>query len=817
MLRCALTLAAPLMALCVRPLPGAENLRIVPPKIALAKPGEAQHFLVLSRAPDGQETPVTKGCEVSSSIPDIVSVDANVLTGRRSGRAEIVATCGGRRVSMFAEVGNRPAEMSVRFSPDVISVLTIKGCNNSGCHGSPAGQNGFKLSLFGYDVAADYDMILRKHDGRRVSLTSPEQSLLLRKPLFETPHGGGRLMTRDSEEYRTLLKWLQQGAKQQSGGSRLVGLEMYPSEQVLAGQGSSIQLVVIGRLSDGSTRDMTREVRYSSSDEAVATVKADGLVASGRSGLSTILARGMGQVAAAQVGVIRSPAGRDFPTFPTANVIDELVLAKLRQMNVRPAPLSTDEEFVRRVYLDTIGLPPPPEEAQRFLDDRDPGKRAKLIDTLLERPEYADFWTVKFEDWFRNNQLNSQGRSMGKFKEWLRAWIAEDRPYDRMVRELITSEGDTFQQPATNFWHPATDFMLKKFDLKKATPTVSRLFLGIRLECAECHNHPLENFTQDDFYGLSAFFARLKVKHGYAEYRRTWFLDEDGEIEHPVTKAAVKPQLLGGATVDTPPGQDRRLTLASWITSPANPYFARATVNRIWHEYFQTGLVEPFDDFRSTNPPTNRSLLDRLAAHFADSGFRFKPLHRLILNSRVYQLSSRRPADDADPSTVRLLFARYEPRKLPAEVLLDAVSEVTGVPHPFRNYPSGTRAMELYIPDSPDYFLVTFGFPRRDILCDRAKSPTLSQALHMINGDTVKRKLEARDNLLARWLEETRTDDQIVEALYERAYSRPPSERERTVIREYLASEQQAGRTRRRALEGVLWSLLNSKEFQINH
>jgi hypothetical protein len=359
--------------------------------------------------------------------------------------------------------------------------------------------------------------------------------------------------------------------------------------------------------------------------------------------------------------------------------------------------------------------------------------------------------------------------------------------------------------------------MLKKFDVKKVTPTVSRLFLGIRLECAECHNHPLENFTQDDFYGLSAFFSRLKVKHGYAEYRRTWFLDDEGEIEHPVTKAAVKPKLLGGSVIETPTDQDRRIALADWITSPSNPYFARATVNRIWHEYFQTGLVEPFDDFRSTNPPTNRPLLDRLAAHFADSGFRFKPLHRLILNSRTYQLSSRRAADETDPGTVRLLFARYEPRKLPAEVLLDAISEVTGVPHPFRNYPTGTRAMELYIPDSPDYFLVTFGFPRRDILCDRAKSPTLSQALHMINGDTVKRKLEAKDNLLARWLAEPRTDEQIVAALYERAYSRPPSAREQTVIREYLTSEQAAGRSRRRALEGVLWSLLNSKEFQINH
>jgi hypothetical protein len=791
------------------------SVRIVPDDIVLARAGESQHFLVLARTPDGQEEDVTGESNITSSAPAVVSVDRNLITGRKAGQSVIRAEVGGRRASIVVKVENRPSEVAVQFSPDVISVLTIKGCNSSNCHGSPAGQNGFKLSLFGYDVAADRDMILHEHDGRRVDRAHPENSLFLRKPLFEVPHGGGRLMTKESEGYRTLLKWLQQGGKLDSDGLRVSRLEIYPPEQVLTGKGARTRVVVIGRLSDGATRDMTREVRFSSSDEMVAAVSPEGYVTAGKSGLATVLARAMGKVAAVQVGVIEKKAGPDFPQLEANNFIDELVYAKQRKLNVRPAPLCTDREFIRRVFLDTIGVLPTPREVEQFATDSRSDKRALLIDSILERPEYADFWTVKFEDWFRNNQLNSQGRSMGIFKEWLREWLARDQPYDEIVRELLTSQGDTFQNPAANFWHPATDFMLKKFDVKKVTPTVSRLFMGIRLECAECHNHPLENFTQDDFYGVSAFFGKLRVKHGTAEYRRTWFLEDEAELKHPVTKKPVRPKFLGGDTQSVSGDEDPRIAFAEWLTSPDNPYFAQATVNRIWHEYFQAGIVEPFDDFRSTNPPTNRELLHRLGVYFIQSGFRLRVLHRAILNSRTYQLSSHHSS--TDETLERLLFARYQPRQLPAETLLDSISQVTGVPHPFRNYPRGTRAVEVHVPDSPDYFLVTFGLPRRDILCERAKSPTLSQALHMINGDTVLEKVQADANILTGHLEAGLTDDDIITDLYLRAYARVPSDEERMAVNEFVSAEVAAGRSRRRALEGVLWTMLNSMEFKVNH
>lgn len=795
---------------------GSESLRLEPGEIALAGPGMSQEFLVSAVDPMGNEIDVTRECAVTSSNADVVTVDAakNLLTARAQGRSEIRVEFGSLVATTTVSVGSHAREMAVRFAPDIVSILTLKGCNGSSCHGSPVGQSGFKLSLFGYDIAADHEMIVKAHEGRRIDLARPRESLLLRKPTFEEVHGGGRLMTVDSEEYEAILSWLKQGAPIDTRGVQLERLELYPGERVLVGRGTQQRMVAMGRLSDGSTRDMTRQVRYFSNNEAIAEVSAEGTLRASGTGLTTVMARAMGKVATSQIGVIGSRARKDDPRYEGHSFIDDAVFAKLRQLDVRPAGLASDREFARRVYLDTTGLLPTPGQLRIFLDDPRPGKRSRLIDRLLERPEHASLWTVRFEDWFRNSQLHSQGRSMGVFKDWVRGWLEQDRPYDEFVRTLLTSLGDTMLNPGANFWHPATDFMLKEFSVTKATPTVSRLFLGVRMECAECHNHPLENFTQDDFYGFAAFFARLRVKHGYGEYRRTWYLDEEGEIEHPVTKEQVRPRFLGAEAPAIAEGQDRRAVLAEWIVSPKNPYFAKATVNRIWHQYFGTGIVEPYDDFRSTNRPSNSQLLDGLADFFIASGFRLKPLHRLILNSRTYQLSSKSESPGPLDAT---LFARYMPRRLQAEVLLDVLGQVTGVPHAFEGYPAGTSAKDIYVPDGPDYFLVTFGLPRRDILKERVQSPTLSQALHLMNGESVRDKVEAQDNILGELLGQDLDDTQVVAGIYERSYARPPTEADLSRITGFLATERTAGRSRRRAFENVLWAVLNSKEFQLNH
>jgi hypothetical protein len=564
-----------------------KSFRFEPSRIVLSNPGATQHFLVtgLSGADLEDDLTHSAGCSITSSNPAVIEVDQarGLLIAKSSGSADVRASFSGVTTVTRVQVENRPAQMSVSFSPGIISILTTKGCNGSGCHGSPAGQSGFKLSLFGYDVNADYQMIVKGHDGRRVNLDNPEKSLLIQKPSFAIPHGGGRVMTQDSDEYRTILNWLKQGAKFETAGAALARLELYPSEWILQA-GRRQQLIAIGRMSDGTTRDMTGEVRYVTGDDAIATVAVNGTVTAVARGLTTVMARAMGRAATSQIGIVSTPEWQRASVVPN-NFIDELVSAKLYRMQMPSAPLASDREFIRRVFLDSIGTLPSADEVRAFVADSSAEKRARLIDRLLERPEYASHWTVKFEDWFRNSQVNNQGRSMGTFKEWIRERVAEDRPYNEVVRELLTTQGDSILNPAVNFWHPATDFMLKKFSVNKMTPTVSRLFLGVRLECAECHNHPLENFTQDDFYGFSAFFARMQVKHGYGEYRRTWFLTDTGEMEHPVTKQPVRPRFLGGAPPDMPETADRRAVLADWIVSPDNPWFARATVNRIWHEF----------------------------------------------------------------------------------------------------------------------------------------------------------------------------------------------------------------------------------------
>ena len=792
------------------------DLRISPPEIALSGPGSAQRLLVTSVDADGRERDRTADCELRSSAPSIARVEDARVVAVSPGRAQIEARCDGERAVIPIQVGEQAAgAMQIDFTRDLLSIFTTKGCNGSACHGSPAGQAGFKLSLYGADPAADRRMIVDEHDGRRLDLASPAESLLLQKPTFAIAHGGGHLMTPESDEYRTLLAWIEQGAKPGSSGAQLERLEIYPAERILVGEGERQPLVVVGRLSDGATRDMTDQVRFSVADTGVVSEVSEAAVTAVGRGLTTVLARAMGKTASAQLIVVDRIGPIDTPE--PNNFIDRHIFRKLRRVGIEPYPLSSDRVFLRRVFLDAIGMLPTPADVDDFLADSRPDKRARLIDDLLERPEYATQWLVKFEDWFRNSQYYSQGRTNGSYKRWLHDLIAEDRPYDRAAREMLTAVGDTTVRPAGNFWHPAIDFMLKTFEVSKATPTVTRLFLGQRIECAECHNHPLENLTQDDFYGMAAFLARTKVKHGYGQYRRVWYDAREGEVLHPNKNVAVEPRFLDGSKPQLESGQTRREALADWILEDQQLQFARATVNRIWFEYFGRGIVEPFDDFRSTNRASHPELLDELARYFIDAGFRFKALHRLILNSRTYQLSAhtaerpggRDPLED-------LLFARYVPRKLPAEVLLDAIVQVTGVTQEFRNYPEGTSPKELIASIGATHFLTTFGMPRRDVMQARAQAPSLAQSLNLMNGNEVEGKVRAEGNVLTELLSAGRPDGDVIADLYVRSYARPPTGKEATAMREYVAAEVRAGRERRRAFESILWAILNSKEFQLN-
>ncbi len=796
--------------------PGGD-LRIEPPAVTLSGPGSSLRLLVTRTPADGVEADATGSCSLHSLSPAIASVDNGRVVALAPGEAVVEAVCGDASARAEVRVGKQAAaEMGVDFTRDLLSIFTTKGCNGSGCHGSPAGQNGFKLSLYAADPAADHRAIVAEAEGRRVNLEDPAGSLLLQKPTFQVAHGGGHLMAPESDEYKTILQWLEQGAPLRSDGAKLERLEIFPRERILVGAGAIQPFVVVGTLSDGTMREMTQQVHFSVADEAVVSaVEAGAVTARGR-GRTSVLARAMGKTAAAQLFVIESAPEVEIATEP-ASFIDAEVFAKLRRIGIQPFPVSSDRAFVRRVFLDAIGVLPTPEEVESFVADGRPDKRIRLIDELLERDEYATHWLVKFEDWFRNSQYYSQGRTNGSYKRWLHELIREDKPYDEAVREMLTAVGDTTVRPAGNFWHPAIDFMLKEFQRNKAVPTITRLFLGKRIECAECHNHPLENLTQDDFHGMAAFLARTEVKHGYGQYRRVWYDTRTGELEHPLTGKPVPPKYLDGEIAEIAPGATRREALAEWVVSDQRLQLARATVNRVWYEYFGRGIVEPFDDFRSTNPPTHPELLDSLARHFADSGFRFKALHRLILSSKTYQLSAHTPDRPGGEDPLEdLLFARYQPRKLPAEVLLDAIVQVTGVAEEFRNYPEGTSPKELIASIGATHFLTTFGVPRRDVMEPRSQDPSLAQSLHLMNSGTVVEKAASDQGRLALLIESGETDGRILQEMYLWAYARPPRAEEREKLLGFLAAENGAGRDRRRAWGNALWAMLNAKEFQMN-
>ena len=798
--------------------PTADLKRIVlePTDLVLSHPGATQRLVVTGYYADGTAHDVSRLCRYVSSSPQVVSVSSDgVLRALAPGRADVEAQLGEARSGLQARVSDQAAEVSINFSQDLLSIFTQRSCNTPTCHGAITGQAGFKLSLFGYDPQADFRMIVEADRGRRVDLENPEKSLLLMKPTFSVPHGGGKRLTLDSAEYGTIAGWLKQGARYNADGPRVTDIAIYPRERILLGLGTPQRWVVLGRLSDGTTRDMTGEVKYQVGDDNVVKVTPEGESKAVGRGQTHVMVRAMGRVAVARVGVVDEPPMADYPPLAARNFVDQAMIRQWKELNLVPSAISSDQEFLRRVYLDVIGLLPTVEESERFLADPRADKRAALIDELLDRDEYAIYWTTKLEDSFRVHQTPIPSRAQGRFRRFIRTFLRNDRPYDEFVQEILTSTGDQTRNPAAIFWSPMSNTVLDITNVNQVTTTVSRLFLGIRMECVECHNHPLENLTQDDFFDLSAFFGQLRQKRGWETYRRVWWLDPKSNFVHPRTRKPVQPRIPFEPDFPVRASGDYRKDLAAWITSPENPYFARSIVNRIWREYFNLGIVEPYDDFRTTNPPSNEFLLDGLARHLIDNGFRLKPVHRAILNSTTYQrTSSPNPRNKLDDPH---LFTRYNIRILPAEAMLDALSQVTGVEHSFQVSPKGTRAQDVIYPDYAGYFLSIFGYPERLSLEERPKEPTLSQALHMRFGDTVMDKVQSDQNVVARLLESGKSDREIYDHIFMSAYSRKAADREWDLASNYLASMGSQGVERKQILDDLLWTVINSQEFLVNH
>lgn len=739
-----------------------------------------------------------EGCKLQINDEQVARIEGGRVVAKAKGSTWLTARCGTGATTVPVTVRTAGAALKKSFVTDVAPVFTLGGCTGANCHGSIRGQRGFKLSLFGHEPDIDFSAI-----SLRIDKANPEKSLVLAKATAQTAHGGGFRFGVDSLEYRTIVEWIREGAVyEETKTPRLTELRVYPSEKLLVGRGATQQLVAVANYSDGSVRDMTQLVQYSSNSPDVVQVSAGGIAKALELGETAIMVRTMGKAVAARMLVSGSATSSGYPAWKRNNFIDDHVFGKLKRLNIRPSQEAPDAEFLRRVYLDTVGKLPSEAEVREFLSSREPAKRKQRIDQLLAQPEFNEMWALKLAELTRAGTREAGTKGGRIVYEYFRRAFAENRSYDKIVTDLLLSQGShLFGTAPSSFYNISFDS-----NAEDHATNISQIFLGLRIECAKCHNHPWEKWTQDDFYGFAAFFARVGVKEVYENDENATVYTEEGVVKHPKSKKPVTPKYLDGAQEPDEQDKDIREPLARWMTRADNPYFARAFVNRVWKHYMGRGLVEEVDDFRVTNPPTNPALLDALAGDFAKSGWDVRRLIRNILNSRVYQLSAE-PNDTNRQDSIN--YSRYVPRRLPAEAMTDAIAQATGVPDKFPGYPPGTRAMQVYSGSS--YMLSTFGRLNRDILCERDTQPDIVQTMHLISGDTIQKKLIAPDNRIDQLLA-LPDDGQIVESLFLSTLSRFPADRERAAVAAALRTGD-----RKAALQDALWAILNTKEFLYNH
>lgn len=713
------------------------------------------------------------------------------------------------------------AKEPVSFVNDVMPILTKAGCNTGVCHAKAgSGQNGFQLSLLGFEAADDYEHIVKESRGRRLQIAAPDQSLLLLKATATLPHGGGARIEKDSDNYRVLHSWIGQGvANDLAAAPKLIAFELQPASSTIKPRGEQ-QLKAIARYSDGATRDVTRLAVYESNDAAMATVSDRGLVKIlDTAGNAAVMVRYQGKVAVFSASV---PLGAPVDNLPPAkNVVDEQVFANLKTLGIPPSPICDDATFLRRVTLDIGGRLPTEAEATAFLASQESDKRDKVIDELLRSPDYADYFANKWTALLKNRRDDSSDIvSNFAFHAWVRDGLLANKPYDQFVRELLGATGTVIGNPPVA-WYKRVQ------DQKQQIEDVAQLFLGVRMQCAQCHHHPFERWSQDDYYSLTAFFSQVGRKPSSTRGEDLIFHKRGVAVASNVkTGAALKPAALGDGIPDIAADEDPRLKLADWMRQEQNPFFAKALVNRYWKHFFQRGLIEPEDDIRDTNPPTNPALLNALERHFIASGFDLKELVRLITRSNAYQLSE---IPNEHNLVDRQNYSRYYPKRLQAEVLLDAIDAVAGTQTDFANLPPGTRAVALpdnsYNRSSP--FLLVFGRPEGASVCEceRVQSSSLAQSLHLINAPDIKGKLSSGAGRAERLARDARPLEARVKELYLAAFAREPRPDELKIALDYLHEPafDAEGKTvdpatnMRENLQDLLWALINTKEFLFNH
>jgi len=821
--------------------------------------GAAQSLRVTGLPTAGLPQDLTSAATYASSNPKVAAVDrTGAVTISGAGTAAIVVRANGAVAKVTVRASNPTATRPLNFANDIVPVLGRAGCYQAACHAKQGGKNGFQLSVLAFDPEADYAAVVRQAGGRRINRLEPERSLLLAKATLSIPHAGGQRIRVGSPEYALLARWLAAGAPEGAAGdAQLVRVEVEPAERVMAPLRSQ-KLLATAVFSDGRRRDVTALAQYASNETGIAEVGEDAVVrTTPLSGEAAVMVRYLGKVAVVRISVplpgALKPAANS--GLPQHNFVDPLIYRKLYQLNLLPSELCDDATFLRRAYLDLIGTLPTPEETKAYLAECEAergavhhgdtetrrGKelaegadglvkpstpsllqhsitpavkvapalkaRARLVEALLDRPEYADYWGMRWANLLLVNPDLLLPRGAFAFDRWIRESFRTNMRFDRFATEILTASGETYREGPPNFYRALPN----PSDAGKA---VSQLFLGVRIDCAQCHHHPFERWGQDDFYSMAAFFARVKSKSSYPEgYHSIVYPGTEGEVKHPKSDAVMPPRPLGGTPAEIPEGGDRRQVLATWLTAPDNPYFSRAIVNRMWALMMGRGLVEPVDDFRLTNPAVNEPLLDALAKDFVTSRYDMKHLLKTIAASAAYQRSCKSTPNNARDTRN---YARFNTRRLPAEVLLDALDQVTEVRQTYRGHPEGTRAISMWDSRLDVEFLEVFGRPVRQSVCEceRTTDGSVTQMLHLMNSDSIQRRLSSDESTAARLDKSGAPPDELITRIYLTCYSRYPTEPERVAAQAAFTREKV---TRRAAIEDLMWAMLNSAEFLLNH
>ena len=766
-----------------------------------------QSLVVQAKFSDSTTRDVTAEAKYTFANPKFAKLDGGTLLPLSDGNTTLKVEFAGRTLTVPVQVKDSAKERPVVFSLDVMPIFTKGGCNAGSCHGSTRGKDKFRLSLFGFDPQRDYFCLTREEFGRRINTARPDDSLLVEKAVGRVTHTGGKLFEEKSWLYDTLVEWLGNGAPNDPANTpKVVDVQIYPKQAVLEGDGSAQQLTVRAIYSDGTDRDVTRETVYLSNNSIAAKAGPDGLITSGKPGEAFIMARFDQITTGTQILSIPKLPDYKFPDEPAANYIDTLVYNKHKKVRITPSGLCDDNTFIRRLYLDVIGQLPTAAAVEKFVADKSPDKRAKLIDELLGRPEFVKMWVMKWAELLqiRTNNNQFQYKNAILYFEWLRSQFEQNKPMNEIVQSLLGSKGGTFSNPAGNYYQIQRDAL-------KLMENTAQIFMGMRIQCAQCHNHPFDRWTMDDYYSFANFFSQVGRKGSEDNREQIIYNRGSGGVRHPVGNRDMAPKFLGGIAPDTA-GKDRREVLAKWLASDENPFFAKNLANIVWGHFMGVGIVEPVDDVRISNPPSNPELLDELGKRFSKSGYDFKQLVRDIANSRTYQRSVQSNDSNKDDT---LNFAKASIRRVRAEVLLDIISQVTETQNKFRGLPNGASAVEIVDGRTSTFFLTTFGRATRDTVCscEVALEPNLSQALHLLNGSTVNAKC-TQGGVVTKALAAKKTPSQVIDELYMRCLARKPSAKEKAKLMAFVGEE---GRSDADVLNDMFWAILNSKEFIFNH